>query len=124
MLINACNMEPLTHCDIPKRHLVQVCLYFQVTADPSGIGFDLDVPVEVVIGSIPLASIAQQYGLNIPTTIEPPPAGAPAGLYGDASLPNIRKCWHIYLLILRSTRYAMVVKLLLRIRLTVKFDIW
>ena len=59
--------------------------------DPSGIGFDLNVPVEVVIGSIPLASIAQQYGLNIPSTIEPPPPGAPAGLYGDASLPNIRE---------------------------------
>ena len=64
---------------------------FQLTVDPSGVGFDLDVPLQVVIGSIPLASIAQQYGLNIPTTIEPPPAGAPAGLYGDASLPNIRK---------------------------------
>ena len=60
--------------------------------DPSGIGFDLDVPVEVIIGSIPLAGIAQEYGLNIPTTVEPPAPGAPAGLYGDASLPNIRKC--------------------------------
>ena len=59
--------------------------------DPSGIGFDLDVPVEVVIGSIPLASIAQENGLNIPTTVQPPPPGAPAGLYGGASLPNIRK---------------------------------
>ena len=68
--------------------------------DPSGIGFDLDVPLEVVIGSIPFARIAQQYGEVItqqPTA--PPPPGAPEGLYTSSNIgqtpglamPNLRK---------------------------------
>lgn len=65
--------------------IIDIRYLVMITVDPSGIGFDLDVPVEVVIGSIPLASIAQQYGVNIPQTIAPPPAGAPAGLYTDPS---------------------------------------
>lgn len=59
--------------------------------DPSGIGFDLDVPLEVVIGSIPFASVAQQYGFNIPASIEPAPSGAPTGLYTDTAMPRMRK---------------------------------
>jgi hypothetical protein len=67
-----------------------------MNVDPSGLGFDLNVPVEVVIGSIPLASIAQQHGMTVPSApsqpLPPPPPGAPQGLYSDSSLPtNIRK---------------------------------
>ena len=71
---------------------------FQITVDPSGIGFDLDVPVEVVIGSIPLASVAQQYGFNIQQPAIPSAPGAPEGLYTDPTagqtpglaMPNMR----------------------------------
>ena len=68
--------------------------------DPSGIGFDLDVPLEVVIGSIPFARVAQQYGEVItqqPTA--PPSLEAPDGLYTSSktgevpgiTMPNLRK---------------------------------
>ena len=84
---------------IYMNRVMCIVLIFQMTVDPSGIGFDLNVPVEVVIGSIPFSSIAQQYGFNVQQTIEPPPPGAPEGLYSDpnagqapgVSMPNMRK---------------------------------
>lgn len=53
--------------------------------------YDLDILFEVVIGSIPFASIAQQYGSNIPAAIEPAPSGAHTGLNMDTSMPRMRK---------------------------------
>ena len=69
-----------------------------MVVDPSGLGFDLEVPVEVVIGSIPFKSVAQQYGMD--QSIEPPPTVNPTGLYMETStgqapnptLPSVRKC--------------------------------
>ena len=70
----------------------------QIVVDPSGLGFDLEVPVEVVIGSVPFNSVAQQYGMD--QSIEPPPTDNPIGLYMETStghapnptLPSVRKC--------------------------------
>ena len=75
-------------------------LVFQITVDPSGLGFDLDVPIEVVIGSIPFASVAQQYGFSVQPPAIPPAPGAPDTLYTDSStgqapgltMPNMRMC--------------------------------
>lgn len=77
--------------------IIDIRYLAMMTVDPSGIGFDLNVPVEVVIGSIPFSSIAQQYGYNVQQTIAPPPPGAPEGLYSDpnagqapgVSMPNM-----------------------------------
>ena len=75
-------------------------ILFQMTVDPSGIGFDLDVPLEVVIGSVPFVSVAEQYGFSAQQqSIEPPPSDAPVGLYVDPAtshtpgltVPNLRK---------------------------------
>ena len=68
-----------------------------MVADPSGLGFDLEVPVEIVIGSVPFKSVAQQYGMD--QYIEPLPTDNPTGLYTETStsqapnplLPSVRK---------------------------------
>ncbi|KAH3836787.1 arrestin domain-containing protein 3-like [Dreissena polymorpha] len=79
--------------------IIDIRYYVVITVDPSGLGFDLHVPVEVVIGSIPLRSVAQQHGLALPdrqapiapiANLPPPPPpylGAPAGLYDDIAYP-------------------------------------
>ena len=70
----------------------------QIVVDPAGPALDLYVPVEVVIGSIPLAPIAQQYGMILPPLPSAPPQGEappgmPMGLYSDAVMPtSLRKC--------------------------------
>ena len=76
-----------------------------MVVDPSGLGFDLEVPVEVVIGSVPFKSVAQQYGMD--QSIDPPPTDAPTGLYTETStgqflnplLPSVRKCHKPFLTI-------------------------
>ncbi|KAH3783929.1 arrestin domain-containing protein 3-like [Dreissena polymorpha] len=72
--------------------IIDIRYYVEITVNPSGPSFDLHVPVEVVIGSIPLRSVAQQHGLALPDRQAPtasfanlllqPPSnlGAPAGL--------------------------------------------
>ncbi|XP_060557997.1 arrestin domain-containing protein 3-like [Ruditapes philippinarum] len=73
-------------------NIIDIRYYLMMNVDPSGLGFDLNVPVEVVIGSIPLASIAQQHGMTVPSApsqpLPPLPPGAPQGLYSDSSLPT------------------------------------
>lgn len=75
-------------------NIIDIRYYLTMTVDPSGLGFDLNVPVEVVIGSIPLASIAQQHGITLPPAPPmsdptlPPPPGAPQGLYSDKYMPT------------------------------------
>lgn len=63
---------------------------FQMVVDPSGPSFDLYVPLEVVIGSIPLAEIAQQHGMSLPPLASKgqPPSGAPQGLYTESVMPT------------------------------------
>lgn len=77
-LINAMN---LSQCLIHRANN----LLIQITVTPSGPASDLNVPVEIVIGSIPLASIAQQHGLVLPQA--PPAQGTSVGLYNDARMP-------------------------------------
>lgn len=72
---------------------------------PCGIGMDLSVPVEVTLGSIPLAYIAQQHGMTLPSAPPPPypgppppgqappPPGAPQGLYNDSAMPTMLRMY-------------------------------
>ncbi|KAL4228949.1 hypothetical protein ACF0H5_011989 [Mactra antiquata] len=85
-------------------NIIDIKYFLNIVVDPSGIGFALNVPVEVVIGSIPLATIAQQHGFVLPTAptaplpqqgLNPNPkpafplqSAAPSGLYGDAFIPQ------------------------------------
>jgi len=86
-----------------------VPLQFQMTVDPSGFSYDLNVPLEIIIGSIPLRSIAQAHNFALPfapappagipqrSEMPPPYLGAPKGLYSDHVTPSaVRKytLWH------------------------------
>ncbi|WAR00288.1 ARRD3-like protein [Mya arenaria] len=80
--------------------IIDIRYFVNVTVDPSGLGFDLHVPVEIVIGSIPLRNIAQQHGFALPPAqqpiqdlqprpeMPPPYVGAPKGLYSDTVMPS------------------------------------
>ncbi|KAL3866417.1 hypothetical protein ACJMK2_043718 [Sinanodonta woodiana] len=46
--------------------IIDIHYYVMIIVDPSGPSFDLNVPMEVTIGSIPLLTVAQMYG--IPST--------------------------------------------------------
>ena len=63
----------------------------QMTVDPSGVGFDLEVPIEVIIGSIPFISVAQRYGFNVQTqVIESPPPGNTDSSNINVAIENTR----------------------------------
>ena len=51
-----------------------LCL-FQLNVDPSGPALDLEVPLEIIIGTIPLRQVVEQFPPH-PASIQPPP---PAG---------------------------------------------
>ena len=67
---------------------IEVQLYFvslfifKLVAEPSGPGFALNVPVEVVIGNIPFATVAQQHGM----TIQP---NAPLQSYAESAFGRV-----------------------------------
>ena len=91
--------------------------HLQLNVDPSGPALDLEVPLEVIIGTIPLRQVVEQYpprpavygttpqaGYGFGTT-HPPPEGAtapyppldpsapPAGpVMPPNSIPNLREC--------------------------------
>lgn len=56
--------------------------FFQLVADPSGPAFDLVVPAEIVIGTIPLVSESGNYSAP-----PPPVANQPAGHSGGPPAP-------------------------------------
>lgn len=76
-------------------------MYLQLNVDPSGVGLDLEVPLEVIIGTIPLASVVQQYPPMQPSTsfgfagnFPEPSAPSAEVLYPEApptGIPNLRE---------------------------------
>jgi len=93
-----------------------------MAVDPSGFSYDLHVPLEIIIGSIPLRSIAHAHNFahpsapappaGIPQRPEMPPAylGAPKGLYSDYVTPSAVRMFTfcIFLLSNSRSRYAQV----------------
>ncbi|KAH3783930.1 arrestin domain-containing protein 4-like [Dreissena polymorpha] len=79
--------------------IIDIRYYVVITVEIPGPHFNLHVPIEVVIGSIPLRSVAQQHGLALPDRqaptaplanlpLPPPPyLGAPVGLYNFTAHP-------------------------------------
>ncbi|KAL3866416.1 hypothetical protein ACJMK2_043717 [Sinanodonta woodiana] len=59
--------------------IIDIHYYIMIIVDPSGPSFDLNVPMEVTIGSIPLQTVAQMYGI--------PSAEDVHGVVGHGMLP-------------------------------------
>ncbi|KAL8563916.1 hypothetical protein ACOMHN_049572 [Nucella lapillus] len=52
--------------------IIDIRYYLQVEVDPTGVGFDLLVPVEIIIGTVPLRQVMEQYQtLLFPTNPAP-----------------------------------------------------
>ncbi|WAR00287.1 ARRD3-like protein [Mya arenaria] len=47
--------------------IIDIRYYVNIRVVPFGIGVDLNVPIEIVIGSVPLRNIAQQHGFALPS---------------------------------------------------------
>ncbi|XP_060068921.1 arrestin domain-containing protein 3-like [Ylistrum balloti] len=80
-------VPPLPASGLPGCRIISIDYTVELQVVPTGIAFDLSVPVGVLIGSIPLRSVVQQYG--VPMNKPPPPAPpsvnplAPPPSYGD-----------------------------------------
>ena len=63
----------------PRKKMIMydrpINLVFQLNVDPSGPALDLEVPLEIIIGTIPLRQVVEQFPPH-PASIQPPP---PAG---------------------------------------------
>ncbi|XP_045187225.2 arrestin domain-containing protein 3-like isoform X2 [Mercenaria mercenaria] len=86
------HIPPVPPSYLQGCNIIDIRYYVMITVDPSGAGFDLNVPLEVVIGSIPLSSIAEQHGMVLPqqpqaTLLQPSP-GAPKGIYSATAMPT------------------------------------
>ena len=69
-------------------------LYLQLNVDPSGPALDLEIPLEVVIGTIPLMSVVQQYPPSPPVGFDENalwPTAPPAAMGASAPPPNMRE---------------------------------
>lgn len=62
----------------------------QLEVDPAGPAFDLEVPLEIIIGTIPLRQIVQQYYPQAVQPSAPQPSAPPAGA-GAMLPPDLRK---------------------------------
>lgn len=59
--------------DIALHLIIMFVFFVKLVIDPSGPAFDLNVPVEVIIGTIPLQSAVQQYQQTLSSAPSAPP---------------------------------------------------
>ncbi|WAR01022.1 ARRD3-like protein [Mya arenaria] len=87
--------EPMVVPAVPPSYLVgcsiiDIRYILQLEVDPAGPGFDLEVPLEVIVGTIPLRQVVQQYYPMPQPTLSPPsapPLSQPAGASAPFNLP-------------------------------------
>ncbi|XP_063687098.1 arrestin domain-containing protein 17-like [Bolinopsis microptera] len=72
-------IPPLPPSQLIYCNIIDIIYTVELSVDPSGIGFDLDVPVNITIGTIPLRQQYQHINYQYqPDANAPPPAiGAP-----------------------------------------------
>ncbi|BFZ02494.1 hypothetical protein BsWGS_05532 [Bradybaena similaris] len=88
-------IPPLPPSFLVGCRIIDIRYILQLNVDPSGPAFDLEVPLEIVIGTIPLISVVQQY----PPMPSLPSAGfdnwispsAPSPDAAPAGSPDMRK---------------------------------
>ncbi|XP_045216784.2 arrestin domain-containing protein 3-like isoform X3 [Mercenaria mercenaria] len=95
--------DPMTVPAIPPSYLVgcsiiDIRYILQLEVDPSGPAFDLEVPLEVIIGTIPLRQVVQRYYPQWQPSTQPlqpsaPGMPSPAGVIPpDMPPPSYAEC--------------------------------
>nr|XP_022332254.1 arrestin domain-containing protein 3-like [Crassostrea virginica] len=83
-------LPPLPPSFLVGCGIIDINYYLELIVDPSGPALDLQVPLSIIIGTIPLHSIARQYqtqyGISGPPEL-PPTGPAPSAPPNDRSLP-------------------------------------
>lgn len=75
-------IPPLPASDLLGCNIIDIQYHWQYVCEPSGPAFSLRVPINIIIGGIPLVSSVQQYGAINPMnygingTMPPPPSVA------------------------------------------------
>ena len=87
----------MSKCHIVGNHVSRLIFILQLEVDPSGPAFDLEVPLEVIIGTIPLRMFIPTFASQYPPPAAPlhpiggpPPDGAQGGTISP-SAPDLRK---------------------------------
>ncbi|XP_061172553.1 arrestin domain-containing protein 3-like [Saccostrea echinata] len=81
-------IPPLPPSYLVNCNIIDIRYIIKLVIDPSGPAFDLNVPIEIIIGTVPLQSAVQQYQHTL-SSVQPsaPPAIAmPAPSYNESIL--------------------------------------
>lgn len=93
--------EALVVPAIPPSYLVgcsiiDIRYILQLEVDPSGPAFDLEVPLEIIIGTIPLRQVVQRYfpqwHPTVPSLQPSAPVGPPNMIPPDLPPPSYQEC--------------------------------
>lgn len=57
--------------------IIDIRYILQLNVDPAGPALDLEVPLEIIIGTIPLRQVVERYPPRAPAVMPPPQAGYP-----------------------------------------------
>ncbi|KAK6180275.1 hypothetical protein SNE40_012462 [Patella caerulea] len=93
-------IPPLPPSGLRGCRIIDITYRLAINVDPSGIAFDLVVPINILIGCIPLQSVARQYGLPRPLSLPPTgsnemrlqPTMPSAPSYMDIPPPSYAEC--------------------------------
>ncbi|CAG5135197.1 unnamed protein product [Candidula unifasciata] len=78
-------IPPLPPSFLAGCRIIDVRYVLQLNVDPSGPSFDLEVPLEILIGTIPLMSVVQQFR---PMSPLPPPGYSPSAPPAEGAFPD------------------------------------
>ncbi|KAK7473577.1 hypothetical protein BaRGS_00035180 [Batillaria attramentaria] len=72
-------LPPLPPSYLVGCRIIDVRYVLQLNVDPSGPAVDLEVPLEIIIGTIPLRRVVEQFPPRAPPAMSPPQAGYSMG---------------------------------------------
>ncbi|KAK0043382.1 arrestin domain-containing protein 3 [Biomphalaria pfeifferi] len=75
-------IPPLPPSFLNGCNIIDVHYYLQLNVDPAGPALDLEIPFEIIIGTIPLASVVQQFPPM------PPPPSIMSRMYAWETVPS------------------------------------
>ncbi|XP_056022794.1 arrestin domain-containing protein 3-like [Ostrea edulis] len=77
-------IPPLAPSYLAGCNIIDIKYFVKLVIDPSGPAFDLEVPVEIIIGTIPLQSAVQQYQQMHSATAPSVPPAMPTPTYTES----------------------------------------